>query len=132
MMAHKLASVFRAGCLAMVLLLPAVFAADSKSPLLGLRRDQVIQQLGEPKNQLTAGTRVIMIFARERVILRDGVVVDVEMLPPETGKRAVPDAEPAATPGAATEPAAATPQSPPATGTRSGTPAATAAKADTP
>jgi hypothetical protein len=131
MMAHKLASVFRAWCLA-ILLLPVVFAAEQKSPLLGLRRDQVIQQLGEPKNQLTAGTRVIMIFARERVILRDGVVVEVEMLPPETGKRAVPDAEPAATPGAATEPAAATPQSPPATGTRSGTPAATAAKADTP
>jgi hypothetical protein len=112
MMVNRFPALFRAGCLAGILLFVSVFAADPKSPLLGLNRDQLIERLGEPKSQLAGGGRVIMVFAGERVVLRDGVVVEVEILPPEAPpRRAAPVAEPEPAPVAA-PPAAPQPTAP--------------------
>lgn len=86
----------------------ALFAAE-KSPLLGLTREQLLDKLGEPKSQLAAGGREVILFTRERVVLRNGVVVEVDILPPDFGaRRATPAPVPAAAPVTAANPAPAT------------------------
>jgi hypothetical protein len=85
---------------------------ETSAPVIGLTRDQVIARYGEPRSQIIAGNRLIMFFARERIVLRDGRVVEVERLATETRPAA-----PAPTPGApATGPTTDTPAtaSPPA------------------
>ena len=48
--------------------------------------------------QITAGNREVIFFARDRVVLRDGVVTEVEHLAQPAAKRApAPEPAPAAT-----------------------------------
>ena len=90
----------------MVLLSAAALFAAEKSPLLGLTREQLLDKLGEPKSQLAAGGREVILFARERVVLRNGIVVEADNVAPDFGaRRAAPPAVP--TPAPAAAPAAA-------------------------
>lgn len=82
----------------------SAYAAEPVSPLVGATREQVISRLGEPKSQLAAGNRVVLLYARERIVLRDNVVVEVEPLAAEPVRRpseSNPSA-PAGTPSAPT------------------------------
>lgn len=89
-------------CVVMALTLAAANAAETAPVLIGASRDQVIRQLGDPKSQIAAGNRVVMFFARERVVLRDGVVVEVERIAAEPVRRTAPPPAPApATPAPA-------------------------------
>jgi hypothetical protein len=85
---------------AVALLLATARAAEPAPSLIGATRDQVLTRLGEPKSQITAGNREIMFFAQQRVVLRNGVVVEVEALPAET-----PPKRPPATPTPSDAPA---------------------------
>lgn len=84
-MQSTFASGLRAGCVAAALVLAFAYAADDKSKLVGINREQVLARYGEPRSVMKAGGREILFFARERVILRDGVVVDVEPIATEPG-----------------------------------------------
>ncbi len=106
-MPPKLVVRFRVVCVVLAFVLafvPAGLAAETKaSPLVGATREQVIQALGEPKNTIVAGNREVLLFERDRVTLRDNVVIQVERLP-EPPRR--PAAEPAPAPDATTTAAA--------------------------
>ena len=80
------------------LLLLATLSAAEKSPLLGLTREQLLDREGEPKSQIAAGGREVMFFARERVVLRSGVVVEVDLLPADPAVRRPAAPTPAPTP----------------------------------
>jgi hypothetical protein len=69
-------------CMAMALTCATTRAAEQSS-LIGATRAQVVERYGEPKSQIVAGNRVVMFFARERIVLRDGVVIEVDRLPGE-------------------------------------------------
>ncbi len=73
-------SVFRVSSVLCVLVLCGLMAAERRSPLIGSTRDQVRAKLGEPKSNIMAGTREVLIYPQERVVLRDGVVVEVDAL----------------------------------------------------
>jgi hypothetical protein len=56
---------------------------DPKAPKfgtvgLGMTREQVITNLGKPVNVIALGTKEILVFARIKVTLENGKVVDVE------------------------------------------------------
>jgi hypothetical protein len=82
-MGVKLALGLRAFCVAVSLLLISLRGAEPVSPLIGATRDQVLARYGEPKSQIAAGSRVIFFYAREKIVLRDNVVVEVESLSAE-------------------------------------------------
>lgn len=105
-MPSKLASSVTAFLVATGLMLATAFAAEPPHPLLGLSREQVLQRMGEPRSQMAAGGRGFMLYARERVVLRDGIVVDVERVAAEPVRRAAPVAAPAASAAPAPETAA--------------------------
>lgn len=120
-------------CAAVALALAAAHAAEPKQPsLVGLSRDQLIARLGEPKSQIVAGNRVVLFFARDRVVLRDGVVVEVERLPGETPRASTPAPVPAPAPpeSQSTAPATAD-RAAPTTPTSGTTPPATSPAAST-
>lgn len=79
-MAVTFALGLRAFCVATGLLLATARGAEPVSPLIGATRDQLLSRYGEPKSQIAAGNRVIYFYTRERVVLRDNVVVEVEPL----------------------------------------------------
>ncbi len=79
----------RACCVAVALILATADAAEKK-PLIGATRVQVLERFGEPKSAIVAGTREVLFFARDRIVLRDGVVVEVEQLPAEQPVRRAP------------------------------------------
>lgn len=114
-MRFTLPSGWPAACVAAALILATAFGAEQKPSLVGATRDQVLSQYGEPRSVMVAAGREIMFFAKERVVLRDGVVVEVEPLPAEPAPRRAgattpapaPAAEPAASSSTASEPAAA-------------------------
>lgn len=109
MTALKLANGVKAGCMSVVLLAASAFAAE-KSPLLGLTREQLLERQGDPRSQIAAGGREVMSFARERIVLRNGVVVEVDILAPDFGaRRATPPAAPVTAPAPTSDPAVATP-----------------------
>jgi len=81
MMELKFAAGLRAFCLVAVLVFATLRGADQRPSPVGLTRAQLLESYGEPKGQVSAGDREIMSFARERVVLRNGVVVEVEPLP---------------------------------------------------
>ena len=82
-MAVTFAVGLRACCVAVGLLMLTVRGAEPVSPLIGLTRDQLLQRIGEPKSQIDAGARVIYFYPRERIVLRDNVVVEVDSLSPD-------------------------------------------------
>lgn len=77
-MSVTLALGLRAICVAVGLLLVIARGAEPVSPLVGATRDQVLARYGEPKSQIAAGNRVIYFYPREKIVLRDNVVVEVE------------------------------------------------------
>src|SRR5262245_44142748 len=78
----------RACCFAVLLALGTVRAAEPPHPLVGATREQVLTRYGEPRSQIESGNRVILFYPRERVILRDDVVIEVEQVSAaEQGKR---------------------------------------------
>ena len=80
----------RAFCVAVALLLATARAAEPKPSLMGATREQVLLRYGEPKSIIVAAGREIMFFARERVVLRNGIVVEVELLSSEPPRRLPP------------------------------------------
>lgn len=119
-------------CIAAFLLLATIQAGEPPHPLMGLSRDQILNRLGEPRSQMTAGGREVMFYPRERLVLTNGVVVEVERLvadPPRKAPIVEPSPRaPAPTSGGAakadegTEPASKTVNAP----TRAPEPAETA------
>ena len=111
----------KACCLALAVTLAAVFAAETPAanPLIGLTRDQVVSRIGEPRSQIAAGNRLVMLFAKERLVLRDGVVIEVERLSAEPVRRPAetPPAPVAVTAAAPAVAGAATPTVVPTPGT---------------
>lgn len=95
---------FRACCVAIALAFVTLDAAEPKRPsLIGATREQVLDRLGEPRSNIAAGNREVLFFARERVVLRDNVVIEVEQLPAEPPRRPPPPpVEAAPAPAAAT------------------------------
>jgi hypothetical protein len=89
----------------------AVLFAAEKSPLLGLTREQLLDKLGEPKSNIAAGGREVVFFAKERVVLRNGIVVEVDLLPPDFGARRATSA-PAPAPAPTAAPTASAPAAP--------------------
>ena len=94
-MPRTIAPSLRFFCMATVLALAVVNAAEPAPTLLGANRDQVIRRLGDPRSQIAAGNRVVMFFAHERVVFRDGVVVEVERIAAESARRSLPSPPPA-------------------------------------
>lgn len=54
-------------------------AGAAAHPLVGSTPDQVRRQLGEPRSQIGAQDREVWLYPNERVTLRGGVVVDVQV-----------------------------------------------------
>lgn len=102
---------WRVLCLGLVLGGATLHAGEAKSPWLGVPRQQVIERLGEPRSVITAGSREILFFPRERMTLRDGVVIEVE---PLTADSAPPPPRPVAPAPTATAPTDAAPDPSPA------------------
>ena len=86
-MAVTFAVGLRACCVAVALLLATVRAAEPASPLIGATREQVLTRYGEPKSQLAVGNRLVLNYPRERIVLRDDIVVEVEPLTAEPVRR---------------------------------------------
>lgn len=84
----------------------ALPAAEPASPHLGATREQLLTRLGEPKSQIAAGDRVIYYYAREKYVLRNDVVIEVEQVAAEVPRRSAPAETPAPPPPAAAAPVA--------------------------
>jgi hypothetical protein len=93
----------------------AARAAEPVSPLVGQTRDQLLARYGEPRSQIERGNRVIYFYPRERVVLRDNVVVEVEEISADS---VAPTSPSTPAPEAAKEPT--TPSTRPATPPASG------------
>ncbi len=115
-------------------------AEPAPHPLVGATSDQVRRQLGEPRSQLGAQDRQLWIYPNERLTLRGGVVVEVQVAgavpaaggstaekatprptPPPAPAASAPAAPAAVPPAGVAEPAAAK-ASPPPPAERSSTP----------
>src|SRR4051794_34883920 len=87
-MSVTFAVALRACCVAVVLGFATARAAEQPaSPLIGATREQILTRLGEPRSQLATGNRLILFYPRERIVLRDDVVIEVEEIAPETPRR---------------------------------------------
>lgn len=81
----------RACSVAAILALTVAEAAEPKpASLMGATREQVLARLGEPRSNIVAGTREVLLFERERVVLRNNVVVEVDLIPVEPAPRPAP------------------------------------------
>lgn len=102
---------FRAWCVALGLCVGSIVHAAEPHPLMGATREQVLTRYGEPRSTLVGGGREVLFYGRERLTLRNGVVVDVERLAAEPVRRpgSAPAPAPVVAPAApaATEPAPA-------------------------
>lgn len=98
MFAHGL----KACCVAVALVFATAHAAEQPQPAssMGWTRDQVLAKYGEPKSQIAAGNRVVMFYAKERLVLRDGVVIEVERLSSDPALRRIAPVEAAPVPAA--------------------------------
>ncbi|HEY1108165.1 MAG TPA: restriction endonuclease, partial [Opitutaceae bacterium] len=92
-------------------------SAAEPHPLVGASREEVLARYGEPRSTLIGGGREILYFAKERLVLRGGKVVEVERIFAEPSRRPPPQpvAPPATTPAPAADapaPATAVPVAP--------------------
>ena len=94
------APALRACCAAVALLLLSVRAAEPVSPLIGVTMEQVITRYGEPKSQIVVGNRIVMFYPRERIVVREGRVIEVEQITAEPVRRSEPPSGVPANPGA--------------------------------
>jgi hypothetical protein len=124
---------FKACCVAVALTLAAAQAAESQpAPALGATRQQVLARMGEPKSNIVVGNREVLFFERDRVVLRDNVVVEVERLPADLPRHTPPPA-PAAQPAAGEETNSSSPAPEPAAEKeKSAAPAPAAAASESP
>jgi hypothetical protein len=83
------------GC-AGALFLAGIRAADDSASPIGATREQILSAYGEPRSAMVAGNQEILWFARERMVLRDGVVIEVEPLASGVARPSSPEAVPAA------------------------------------
>ncbi len=101
----------RACCIAAVLLLVTLAAGEPPHPLLGATRDQLLNRFGEPRSQLSSGGREVWFYPRERLVLSNGVVIEVERIAADAPVKAPAPtpapADPAPAPPPATSPAPA-------------------------
>lgn len=115
MFAHGL----KACCVAVALVFATAHAAEQPQPSssMGWTRDQVLNKYGEPKSQIAAGNRLVMFYAKERLVLRDGVVIEVERLSSDPALRRIApvDAAPVAVAPVAAAPLTAVPSAVPIT-----------------
>jgi len=98
----KFAGGLRVCCMAVTLSLGTVRAADTKSAILGATREQVLARYGEPKSTIVAGSRELWFYPREKLTLRDGVVIESEPIAAEPARRPAPPPPPAPAPTADT------------------------------
>lgn len=86
-------------CVAVGLMLAVARGAEPPHPLIGATREQVLVRNGEPKGQIGVGNRTVLTYTRERIVLRDNVVVEVETIFADPVRRppVVAPAEPVAT-----------------------------------
>lgn len=97
-MLHLFVARCRTCCFAAVLSLATLQAGEPPNPLLGMSRDQVLNRLGEPRSQILTAGREVMFYPRERLVLSNGVVVEVERLAAEPARKLpAPEAPAAAT-----------------------------------
>ncbi len=96
------APAWAACCLATGLLLSVLRGAEPPHPLMGATRDDVLARYGEPKGQISVGARMVLTYPKEKLILRNNVVVEVEPVAAEPVRRSAPPLVEAAAPGTAT------------------------------
>ena len=95
-MAVTFAVGLKACCVAVgLLMVTAAHAAEPISPLVGVTRDQLLSRYGEPKSQIETGNRVVFFYPREKIVLRDNIVVEVEQIAGEAAP-STPSEPPAA------------------------------------
>lgn len=104
--------------LALALISVVAPAAEQKFTAVGSTRTQVIERFGQPTRALAAGAREVLTYPTQRLVLRDGIVIEVESVVPESARRPAPRVEqpdPRATAGVApAQDAAVTPAQNPA------------------
>lgn len=110
---------FRAWGAAFALCCATLAPAAETHPLMGAGREQVLERYGEPRSTVVRGDRELFFYPRERLTLRNGVVVEVERLAAEAPKRqeSAPAPTPTPAPVTPTVPVAETPAPTPAENT---------------
>lgn len=108
-MPPKLTAVLRTLCVTTAFGFVAIAAAAEKNALVGLTRDQVIAELGEVKSLINAGSREVLFFEKDRVTLRNGVVIEVDLIPPPRPAPPPPPPVVVPAPEAVVDPAVAAP-----------------------
>ncbi len=111
-MPETFAVAIRACGVALAMMWMTAWAAEPASPLMGATRQQVISRLGEPRSQIERGQEIIFLYARERVVFRGAVVVEVEQLIPDVVRRPPAETPPPAQPTTPDTPTAAVPPTP--------------------
>jgi hypothetical protein len=86
-MRSSIAAGVQACCLALTLTLVSASAGEPPPPLVGSPRADVLARLGDPRSVMVAAGREILFYDRERIVLRDGVVVEVELLSADAPRR---------------------------------------------
>ena len=61
-----------------LVVISSAFAQTKPSSMVGLSREQIVTQLGEPKSNIKAGTREVLFFDHLKVTLRNNVVIETE------------------------------------------------------
>jgi hypothetical protein len=93
---------------AFVLAVVASAAEQAKPPsMIGQTREQVVEHMGDPKSNLKAGTREVLFYNHLKLTLRNGVVIDSEVVADEPPRRA-PEPAPTTT-GSTTTPTTGAP-----------------------
>ncbi len=88
----------RACICAGTLLLACAAGTAEKSAAIGATRAEVLALYGEPRSVMVAGNRELMWYEGQRLVLRDGVVIEVNPLAPEPVRPPEPTRLPAAAP----------------------------------
>lgn len=111
---------FRAWCVVVVLFFGTIAHGAEQHPLMGATREEVLARYGEPRSTLVAGSREFLFYQRERLVLREGVVVEVERIAEQVRR---PTPAPATTTAESSASASAAPGEPPAATVKTAAPA---------
>jgi hypothetical protein len=80
----------RSCVVAATLLLATATASEPKNPLIGANREQLLARFGEPKSTIVAGEREVWFYPKQRLVLRNGTVVEVQPIEAEPVRRPAP------------------------------------------